>query len=145
MQSTRCGSAADYPQCCVALYSVVVPMVHSTDVYGFCNRCHDRNLNRCPEANLSTQSICLESIFVSRRSLTSRFDICTKPARMIKPGMQGRTVPIEFGHEKLAPKMPYVRLGNSGLRVGDNATIRSQCTDIVADLSIDIWNGDIWH
>ncbi|KAJ5717569.1 alcohol dehydrogenase [Penicillium malachiteum] len=29
----------------------------------------------------------------------------------------GRTVPIEHGHEKLAPKMQYVRLGNSGLKV----------------------------
>lgn len=38
---------------------------------------------------------------------------------MIKSGIQGRTVPIEFGHEKPAPKMPYVRLGNSGLRVSD--------------------------
>ncbi|KAJ5727510.1 hypothetical protein N7493_005330 [Penicillium malachiteum] len=28
----------------------------------------------------------------------------------------GRTVPIEHGHEKPAPKMQYVRLGNSGLK-----------------------------
>ncbi|KAJ5107346.1 hypothetical protein N7456_004021 [Penicillium angulare] len=32
-------------------------------------------------------------------------------------GVTGRTVPIEHGHQKAAPKMQYVRLGNSGLKV----------------------------
>ncbi|KAJ5012084.1 hypothetical protein K4K57_004745 [Colletotrichum sp. SAR 10_99] len=36
---------------------------------------------------------------------------------MINSGYQGRTVPTEFGHSKPAPKMPYVRLGKSGLKV----------------------------
>ncbi|KAH0421474.1 hypothetical protein CcaCcLH18_13413 [Colletotrichum camelliae] len=36
---------------------------------------------------------------------------------MINSGYQGRTVPMEFGHSKPAPKMPYVRLGKSGLKV----------------------------
>ncbi|KAM0561256.1 hypothetical protein ACHAPJ_003134 [Fusarium lateritium] len=36
---------------------------------------------------------------------------------MIKNGIQGRTVPTEYGHSKPAPKMRYVRLGNSGLKV----------------------------
>ncbi|KAJ5721734.1 uncharacterized protein N7483_009668 [Penicillium malachiteum] len=37
---------------------------------------------------------------------------------MIKnQAITGRTVPIEHGHEKPAPKMQYVRLGNSGLKV----------------------------
>ncbi|KAL3489924.1 Aldo/keto reductase [Aspergillus germanicus] len=31
--------------------------------------------------------------------------------------IQGRTVPIEYGHVKPAPKMQYVRLGDSGLKV----------------------------
>ncbi|KAL4791479.1 Aldo/keto reductase [Aspergillus venezuelensis] len=31
--------------------------------------------------------------------------------------IQGRTVPVEFGHVKEAPKMQYVRLGNTGLKV----------------------------
>ncbi|KAI8191367.1 hypothetical protein K4K51_012477 [Colletotrichum sp. SAR 10_75] len=36
---------------------------------------------------------------------------------MINSGYQGQTVPTEFGHSKPAPKMPYVRLGKSGLKV----------------------------
>ncbi|KAI8261390.1 hypothetical protein K4K56_006122 [Colletotrichum sp. SAR 10_98] len=36
---------------------------------------------------------------------------------MINSGYQGRTVPTEFGQSKPAPKMPYVRLGKSGLKV----------------------------
>ncbi|KAH7231500.1 hypothetical protein NW759_015356 [Fusarium solani] len=36
---------------------------------------------------------------------------------MIKNQIKGRTVPIEYGHSKPAPKMRYVRLGNSGLKV----------------------------
>jgi hypothetical protein len=36
---------------------------------------------------------------------------------MIKNQTQGRTVPIEYGHSRPAPKMQYVRLGNSGLKV----------------------------
>lgn len=36
---------------------------------------------------------------------------------MLKNGISGRTVPIEYGHSKPAPKMQYVRLGNSGLKV----------------------------
>ncbi|KAJ5379861.1 uncharacterized protein N7496_002289 [Penicillium cataractarum] len=37
---------------------------------------------------------------------------------MIKnPAVAGRTVPVEYGHQKEAPKMQYVRLGNSGLKV----------------------------
>lgn len=37
---------------------------------------------------------------------------------MIKnQAITGRTVPIEHGHQKPAPKMQYVRLGNSGLKV----------------------------
>ncbi|KAL2838644.1 Aldo/keto reductase [Aspergillus pseudoustus] len=31
--------------------------------------------------------------------------------------IQGRTVPVEYGHVKPAPRMQYVRLGNSGLKV----------------------------
>ncbi|PYI04703.1 Aldo/keto reductase [Aspergillus sclerotiicarbonarius CBS 121057] len=37
---------------------------------------------------------------------------------MIKnKAITGRTVPVEYGHQKEAPKMQYVRLGNSGLKV----------------------------
>lgn len=39
------------------------------------------------------------------------------PLIMINSIFQGRTVPTEFGHSKPAPKMPYVRLGKSGLKV----------------------------
>lgn len=36
---------------------------------------------------------------------------------MIRGSHTGRTVPVEHGHVKPAPKMQYVRLGNSGLKV----------------------------
>ncbi|KAJ3466417.1 hypothetical protein MRS44_003981 [Fusarium solani] len=36
---------------------------------------------------------------------------------MIKNQIKGRTMPIEYGYSKTAPKMRYVRLGNSGLKV----------------------------
>ncbi|KAF7555696.1 hypothetical protein G7Z17_g2007 [Cylindrodendrum hubeiense] len=43
---------------------------------------------------------------------------------MLKSQIKGRTVPIEFGHSKLAPKMQYVRLGNSGLKhIFDNVKL----------------------